>query len=1486
MSLHKLTAGTGYTYLTRQVAAHDRTPGARTSLASYYSERGETPGRWVGSGVAGIDGLSVGDEVTAQQMRALFGAGLHPLAEQRRERLEGPDLGDRDFKAVTRLGMPFKVYAAEATAFQVEVARRIEDHAATLGHPRDYAVDPADRARIRSQVAAETLRAEHGRDPRDARELSGTIAKLSRPKTTTVGGFDLTFSPVKSVSTLWAIAPPQVAAQVELAHNEAVADALAFIEKHALYSREGTNGVRQVDVTGLVAAAFTHRDSRAGDPDLHTHVAVANKVQTLSGKWLSIDGRILFKAKVTASETYNTALEKHLRTRLGLVFAERAGAERGKRPVREVVGVDPELNRRWSSRRASIEGRRGELATAFQCDHGRPPTVVEAILLAQQATLETRDAKHEPRTLTEQRAAWREQAEDVLGGNAGVSLMVATALSTRRAASAGTVDAAWVRDTATRVRDEIQARRSTWQVWHVRAEAHRQVRAANLPSEHVDAVVNLVTDHALNATSVRLTPIGDGIEEPSELRRTDGTSMYEIAGSAVYTSTQILAAEQRLVDAAGITDRHRANPDAVAMALLEQAANGVTLNPGQAALVTQMATSGARLQLAIAPAGAGKTTAMRALTAAWVEDGGTVLGLAPSATAAAILREQTGATTDTLAKLTWSISAGALPDWARAIGPSTLVVIDEAGMADTLSLDIAVAFVTARGGQVRLIGDNQQLAAVGAGGVLCDIAATHGALQLDELMRFTDPIEGNASLALRDGRTEALGFYLDHDRVHVGDLATITQDVFTVWANDRAQGLDSLMVAPTRDLVCQLNQQAQTHRLAGRHPGPGVALADGNTAYVDDTVVTRANDRRLRLSANDWVKNGDRWIVHDVHRDGSLAAEHHRTGRPVTLPADYVAAAAELGYASTIHGAQGISVDTVHGLATGEETRQQLYTMLTRGSDANHLYLQVIGNGDPHDLLLPQNVRPPTATEILESILARDDAPTSATTTAREQASPTQRLGAAAARYVDALHVAAEHHLGTTAIAHLEAGADRIVPGIGDDPAWPTLRSHLVLIAAATGTGTNPLTALLVAARSRELETADDRAAVLDWRLHDPSTAGAGPLPWLPGIPHQLRDDPHWGPYLTARSDLVADLAGEVRHRAISTEDTPPWWTPGRPLPTPDLLGDVAVWRAANAIPDSDHRPTGPTQPTKANAVWQHDLDTRLGNSNTATLADWTSLIHTLVPATRHDDYTPQLAEHLTDLARAGIDAHTLLHTTTGAPLPDDHAASALWWRIQNHLPNPQKLGKPAPLPWPIEDYTTVHDREAGLDIHGAPHHGAHHERRPAPVQHDQARGPGICAMTTTPAPGTGQQQANADQCRQTRDHNGVSAGFRKPGGSHDHESPPRVRVPRLSRRAHRAEHPHPTQENRHRSPRRLPQRRASHTGRSGRRRPNDGAHAHRLELTPSRPERQASETRQPKEPRQPGGAPSAYPELWNSAGRDPYWCACAKEPSLPDMPS
>jgi uncharacterized protein YecT (DUF1311 family) len=477
---------------------------------------------------------------------------------------------------------------------------------------------------------------------------------------------------------------------------------LSFIEQQALFTRTGPQGIRQVNVRGLVGAAFTHRDSRAGDPDLHTHVAVANKVQTLDGRWLSIDGRVLFKAKVAASETYNTALERHLRDALGVRFAERRGTDPSKRPIREIVGVDPRLNQRWSTRRAHINARRGELAIQFQNDHGRPPTPVEALQLAQQATLETRDAKHEPRSLAEQRSSWMTEASAVLGGRSAVASMVATAL-TPAAESPRMADADWVAQTSDWVLAAMEQTRSTWQMWHVRAEAQRHVRAVDMRAEQANTLVELLVDEVLEHRSVALAAPPDGIEEPGALRRVDGSSVYTVAGAVFYTSQRILDAEQRLVTVAGIRDGTVLDRTFVDLALLGMAANGIALDMGQASLVRQMCTSGARLQLAIAPAGAGKTTAMRALTQAWTEDGGQVIGLAPSAAAAAVLGEQTGIRTETLAKLTWSLRNGGLPDWATGVGPSTLIIIDEAGMADTLSLDNAVRFAVDRGASVRLI---------------------------------------------------------------------------------------------------------------------------------------------------------------------------------------------------------------------------------------------------------------------------------------------------------------------------------------------------------------------------------------------------------------------------------------------------------------------------------------------------------------------------------------------------------------------------------------------------------------------------------------------------------------------------------------------------------------------------------------------------------------------------------------------------------------
>ena len=1017
--------------------------------------------------------------------------------------------------------------------------------------------------------------------------------RQAHPRTQTVAGYDLTFSPVKSVSTLWAVAEPAVAATIERAHQAAVKDALRFIEEHALFTRTGPQGIRQVNVRGLVATAFTHRDSRAGDPDLHTHVAVANKVQTLDGRWLSIDGRVLFKANVAASETYNTALEQHLREALGVRFAERPGTDPAKRPIREIVGVDPRLNQRWSTRRAHINTRRGELAIRFQDDHGRPPTPVEALHLAQQTTLETRDTKHEPRSLSEQRATWLGEATTVLGGRGAVASMVQTALAPE-AETARIADARWVAQTANHVLAVMEHSRSTWQMWHVRAEAQRQVRIIDLPADRAAALVDLLVDEVLDRRCVALAAPADNVEEPEVLRRVDGSSVYTVAGADLYTSQRILDAERRLLTAAGQRGGGSVEQTAVDLAVLELAANGTVLDAGQAALVRQMCTSGARLQLAIAPAGAGKTTAMRALTMAWTEDGGHVIGLAPSAAAAAVLAEQTGIRTDTLAKLTWSLRHGDLPNWAAAIGPSTLVIIDEAGMADTLSLDAAVQFAINRGANVRLIGDDQQLAAIGAGGALRDITHSHGALRLTELHRFTNPVEAAASLAFRDGKPEALDFYLDHGRIHVGDLATTAEDAFNAWVSDRAAGLDTIMLAPTRQLVAELNRRARDHRLNGHTPDAVVRLGDGNQSSVGDVIITRTNDRRLRLTATDWVKNGDRWTITRIEQKGDLKVRHNRSHLNVRLPLDYVRTSTGLGYATTIHAAQGVSADTMHGLLTGQESRQQLYTMLTRGRHANHLYMQVVGDGDPHTVIRPDTISPRTPTETLQQIVARDEAPVSASTLLRELNNPAARLFQAVQRYTDGLHVAAEQLVGPQTVAELDQ-ADRYLPGLTTEPAWPTLRAHLVALAAETGE--HPLRHMLTAASGRDLETAGDMAAVLYWRLPALTPTDPGPLPWLPGIPATLQAHPVWGDYLAKRSQLIADLAAQFQDHACHADAEPAWAAPGS-HPSTALIGEIAVWRAANGIDPHDPRPTGGGgQLETLPALWKQHLDRHIARS-------------------------------------------------------------------------------------------------------------------------------------------------------------------------------------------------------------------------------------------------------------------------------------------------
>src|SRR5215211_1342622 len=265
--------------------------------------------------------------------------------------------------------------------------------------------------------------------------------------------------------------------------------------------------------------------------------------------------------------------------------------------------------------------------------------------------------------------------------------------------------------------------------------------------------------------------------------------------------------------------------------------------------------------------------------------------------------------------------------------------------------------------------------------------------------------------------------------------------------------------------------------------------------------------------------------------------------------------------------------------------------MLTRGRTANHLYLPVVGDGDPHSLIRPDTVAPSTPTELLEQILARDDTPTSATTLLRRLSNPAARLFDAVQRYTDGLKVAAEQLVGPQIVHALDGQADQLIPELTSEPAWPTLRAHLLALAAETGE--HPLVHLYEAALGRDLSTAEDMAAVLDWRLPEPASIDPGPLSWLPGIPSTLHDHQVCGEYLAKRSQLVSGLADQVRDSASHNREQPIWAPPGS-HPTAALLSEVAVWRAANGVDPHDRRATGPEQPQISSAEWQRRLERRI----------------------------------------------------------------------------------------------------------------------------------------------------------------------------------------------------------------------------------------------------------------------------------------------------
>ena len=1019
MTIRRLSVGAGYTYLLKSIAVGDGSDGAnRSDLVRYYAASGTPPGVFLGAGLAGLDhgaGVQVGQVVTAQNLQRMLQSCADPIT--------GEALG---------------------------------------------------RA----------------------------------PGTSSVGGFDLTFSPTKSVSVAWALADQATREVIERCHYAALAEVLTYAEREIFRSRSGTRGCVEEEIRGVVAASFTHFDSRSGDPQLHDHVVVLNRVQSRrDGLWRTLDSRGLFAAAVTLSELHQGVLADLLSAELGWGW----DAQRRRSspvPKWEVAGVTTSLMEEFSTRTTAILAAKDRLIAQFEIDHGRAPTDVEVLKLRQSATLATRRAKTGA-SLAELSTRWSARATPYLESDptAWVAELAGRALAPLTSAE---LDDTILLDVATTALEIVSTRRPTFSRANVLAEVLRQLQGVRFvaPAERI-LTATRTTDLATAQALLLTTP--DLHHTPRVLRRADGTSRFAATGHWLYTTTTLLDAEARLLDASARTDAPVVSDAAAARAVaLPLAGRAFALSADQARAVTRITTSGRALDLLVGPAGTGKSTAMAALRAAWEAEHGadSVVALAPSAAAAQVLAEDMGVASDNLAKwlyeyrqhATRTREQAALRERVRArrgtasprllarfarheadlarwtLREGQLVVVDEASLAGTFALDELASAARDARAKVVLVGDDAQLTSVEAGGMFRTLVRERGddVATLADVRRFTAVWERDASLGVRRGVAAALVPYAEHGRIIGGPREAVLDALYDAWRADVEDGRDAVMLAGDAATVGELNARARAERVArGAVAGEGVEVA-GSLAGVGDVVVTRENDRRLRAGAG-WVRNGDRWTVTATGRDGSLRVARIDSHDAVVLPAPYAGEHVELAYATTVHRAQGRTVECAHAFVSPTTTREVLYVALTRGSTSNHLYVDSCYDPDPdtgHDEL----TAPRSALDVLGDVLGREGADESATDVIRRL--QTRSVAELVAQYETIAALAQKPQWDELLV---RSGLDDAeLARLRASPAYPTLLAHL---RDGESRGFDPDVELPLLVSGRSFDDADDLAAVLTHRV-------------------------------------------------------------------------------------------------------------------------------------------------------------------------------------------------------------------------------------------------------------------------------------------------------------------------------------------------------------------------------------------------------------------
>ncbi|MCP3425835.1 relaxase domain-containing protein [Rothia sp. AR01] len=869
--------------------------------------------------------------------------------------------------------------------------------------------------------------------PEGAKTPMGKAAKSTRKP---VGGFDLTFSVPKSVSALWAVADASTQAKVHAAHQRATRTCLDWVEANVIQSRAGDGGIVKVPVEGMIASLFDHFDSREGDPQLHTHAVIANRVQRVSdGKWVTLDSYTLHRWTVAISEMYNATLYDELATTVGAVAEQRdpiaqvseSDVVYKNRRV-ELTGIPDALIAEFSTRSLAIEARKDELIEQREATHAGPISKAQIIKLRQQATLETRNSKpQEKESLQLRLAQWQNRARQLSLTPAKI-VAAATGMDHTQFTAADFNDAA-LEEISSFVLARVSENHPTFTEANVAASAHRLMATVRFRSlADREATAKRITRITLGQ-AVQLTPQRYELDHlTQEGLSIHGHSAFDTPSEWRFTTEEIMSTENDLMVAADAkTGAHLTDEDQAEQILEEfRTKDGHTLAHDQRKAAYDVAVDVSEISAIIGPAGTGKTTTLAGLRAAWEAEHGqdSIIGLAPSAAAAQVLAKDLGVETDNTAKWLYeTVGPGVAqraeryanltrklhdleervqryPDSAKLsaaldatrtrltdtiadqsryqLRKGQLLIIDEASMSSTADLHQLHAQVKAAGAKMLLVGDPKQLDAVDAGGFLGWMERSQRAANLTSVWRFKSDWEAATTLKLRDGQSSTVvKDYFENGRIDISNDAL--EAAYTSWQADIDAGKSSVLIAARKDQVQALNDRAQTDRVESGDVDPSqeVALRYG-PGYLGDTILARMNQRTLLDENGDYIKNGTRMTLTNIADSGEVTARREDTGAEVTLPKDYLAESVELGYACTVFRSQGMTVDTGHVTADESFSRESLYVAMTRGKESNRVYLNTpdedaASQGTPDPWKMMRPIATENPLETLAGIIKHSD---------------------------------------------------------------------------------------------------------------------------------------------------------------------------------------------------------------------------------------------------------------------------------------------------------------------------------------------------------------------------------------------------------------------------------------------------------------------------------------------------------------------------------